>query len=79
VRRWFLKYGTVAVVSLPWIAVPYGSIGKIEAWPIEGNEAYSIVALHLGAGGTSKYWLYFFPSQYVSGLKIRILGVESLL
>ncbi|GLC34804.1 hypothetical protein PLESTB_001166300 [Pleodorina starrii] len=59
--------------------VPYGTIGKIESWPIEGNEGYSIVALHLGAGGTSKYWLYYFPSQYVSGLKIRILGVQALL
>ncbi|EFJ45275.1 hypothetical protein VOLCADRAFT_118451 [Volvox carteri f. nagariensis] len=59
--------------------VPYGTIGKIESWPIEGNEGYSVVALHLGAGGTSKYWLYYFPSQYVAGLKIRILGVESLL
>ncbi|KXZ53299.1 hypothetical protein GPECTOR_7g1193 [Gonium pectorale] len=59
--------------------VPYSTITKIESWPIEGNEAYSIVALHLGVGGTSKYWLYFFPSQYVSGLKIRILGVQSLI
>ncbi|GIL73657.1 hypothetical protein Vretimale_5459 [Volvox reticuliferus] len=59
--------------------VPFGTISKIESWPIEGNEGYSILALHLGAGGTSKYWLYYFPSQYVSGLKIRILGVASLL
>ncbi|KAG2484360.1 hypothetical protein HYH03_016779 [Edaphochlamys debaryana] len=59
--------------------VPYGSITKIESWPIEGNEAYSMLALTLGVGGTSRYWLYFFPSQYVAGLKIRILGVQSLI
>ncbi|KAG2446432.1 hypothetical protein HYH02_008424 [Chlamydomonas schloesseri] len=59
--------------------VPYGSITKIESWPVEGNEAYSILALHLGVGGTSRYWLYFYPSQYVAGLKIKILGVQSLI
>ncbi|PNH00712.1 Ubiquitin domain-containing protein UBFD1 [Tetrabaena socialis] len=59
--------------------VPYGSISKIESWPVEGNEGYSIVAIHLGVGGTSKYWLYYFPSQYVAGVKIRILGVQSLI
>ncbi|GFH05786.1 ubiquitin-like domain-containing protein, partial [Haematococcus lacustris] len=35
------------------------------------GEELSIVALQLGSG---KLWLYFFPSQYVAGLKIRILG-----
>eukprot|EP00198_Chlamydomonas_reinhardtii_P004615 XP_001693951.1 predicted protein [Chlamydomonas reinhardtii] len=59
--------------------VPYGSITKIESWPVDGNEAYSILALHLGVGGTSRYWLYFYPSQYVAGLKIKILGVQSLI
>lgn len=55
------------------------SITKIESFPIEGQEEYSILALHLGSGTSSRYLLYFFPSQYVAGLKIRILGVESLL
>ncbi|KAG2433827.1 hypothetical protein HXX76_008184 [Chlamydomonas incerta] len=59
--------------------VPYSSISKIESWPVEGNEAYSVLALHLGVGGTSRYWLYFYPSQYVAGLKIKILGVQSLI
>ena len=59
--------------------MPVNTISKIEAFPIEGREEYSIVALHLGSGASSKYWMYFFPSQYVAGLKIRILGVESLL
>ena len=54
-------------------------ITKIEGFPIEGNEAYSIVALSLGSGASSKYWLYYFPSQHVASIKIRILGLESLL
>lgn len=56
--------------------VPYTTINKIDAFPIEGNEAYSMLALSLGSG---KYWLYFVPSQHVASIKIRILGVESLL
>ncbi|GFH24923.1 ubiquitin-like domain-containing protein [Haematococcus lacustris] len=56
--------------------VPLGSITKIESQPIKDKEELSIVALQLGSG---KLWLYFFPSQYVAGLKIRILGVSSLL
>ncbi|KAJ9527990.1 hypothetical protein QJQ45_005565 [Haematococcus lacustris] len=51
--------------------VPLGSITKIESQPIKDKEELSIVALQLGSG---KLWLYFFPSQYVAGLKIRILG-----
>ena len=31
--------------------VPYGSISKIEAEPIVGNEKYSIVRVQLGAAG----------------------------
>eukprot|EP00879_Flechtneria_rotunda_P006871 GHRR01007216.1.p1 GENE.GHRR01007216.1~~GHRR01007216.1.p1 ORF type:complete len:295 (+),score=86.84 GHRR01007216.1:1136-2020(+) len=69
-----------------WIAsatntqrIPYGSISKIESWLIQGHEGYSILALHLGSGGSSKYWLYFFPSQYVSGIKIRLIGLHALL
>ena len=61
------------------LAVPYSTITKIEGFPIEGNEAYSIVALSLGSGSSSKYWLYYFPSQHVASIKIRILGLESLL
>lgn len=52
---------------------------KVEAWPIKEHPGYSVVALHLGSGGSSKYWLYFWPSQYVSGLKIRLIGVQALL
>lgn len=59
--------------------VPYSTISKIESWPIEGKSEYSIVALSLGSGSSSKYWIYFFPSQHTASLKIRILGVASLL
>lgn len=37
------------------------------------------MSLQLGSTGHSKYLLYFFPSQYVSGLKLRILGVMALM
>lgn len=60
-------------------AVPYASVTKIESWPIKEHAGYSVLALHLGSGGSSKYWLYFFPSQYVAGIKIRLIGVQALL
>lgn len=56
--------------------IPYTSVHKIESWPIEGHEGYSILALHLGAG---KLWLYFYPSQLVSTIKIRVIGLGALL
>jgi hypothetical protein len=59
--------------------VPYGSIHKIEAQPIESQEGYSILRIQLGAASTSNYWLYFVPSQHVAAIKTRILGVASLL
>lgn len=49
---------------------------KIDSWPIKEHPGYSVLALHLGSG---KYWLYFFPSQYVAGIKIRLVGVQALL
>jgi hypothetical protein len=54
-------------------------VTKIESYPIKEHPGYSVLALHLGSGGTSKYWLYFFPSHYVSGIKIRLIGVQALL
>jgi hypothetical protein len=56
--------------------VAYGSVRRIEAWPIDGDEAYSILALHLGAG---KLWVYWFPSQLVSTIKVRVIGVGALI
>jgi hypothetical protein len=52
-------------------AVPYGSIAKIESWPIAEHPGYSVVSLGLGAGSSSRYWLYFFPSQVI---KARVAG-----
>jgi hypothetical protein len=54
-------------------------VSKVESWPIKEHPGYSVLALHLGAGSSSKYWLYFFPSQYVAGIKIRLIGVQALL
>lgn len=79
-----LLHETMAAVHNSFIcncvrAVPYSSISRIDSWPIEGKEEYSIIALGLGAGTTSKYWLYYFPSQYISGIKIRLIGLHALL
>jgi hypothetical protein len=59
--------------------VPYSSIAKIESFPIEGGEEYSIMSLQLGASANNRYWLYFVPSQYTASIKMRILGVMALL
>jgi hypothetical protein len=59
--------------------VPYGTIAKIESFPIEGQEEYSMMSLQLGSSGTSKYWLYWVPSQYTAAIKMRIKGVMALL
>lgn len=55
---------------------PQRSVRKIESWPIPEHEAYSVVALHLGSG---KLWLYFFPSQLLSTIKVRVIGVGALI
>jgi hypothetical protein len=54
-------------------------ISKIESWPIDGEEEYSIVAFNVGHGGSSKYWIYYVPSQHVAAIKLRILGVQALI
>lgn len=59
--------------------VPYASIHNVETFPIEGQEEYSIMTLQLGSSSTSKYWLYYVPSQYVAAIKMRILGISALL
>jgi len=59
--------------------IPYSSISKIEAQAIEGNEKYSILRVLLGASSANSYWIYWVPSQYVAAIKMRILGVASLL
>ncbi|KAI7839831.1 hypothetical protein COHA_006451 [Chlorella ohadii] len=59
--------------------VPYNTIGKIESQAIKGQEEFSIVRLQIGASGTSNLWLYYVPSQAVSGIKLRVLGVGALI
>lgn len=59
--------------------VAYGSVRKIENWPISGQEEYSILALHLGTTTGSKYWLYYVPSQYVAAIKMRVIGIQALI
>ena len=61
----------------------YSSVSRIEAQEIggegEGKGGYSIVRIQLGAAAANSYWLYYVPSQYVAAIKLRILGVASLL
>eukprot|EP00891_Asterochloris_glomerata_P002110 jgi/Astpho2/2110/fgenesh1_pg.00038_%23_168_t len=59
-----------------WIGSPtttqklqYRQISKIDSHAIPDNEAYSMIALHLGSEGRSKLWLYWVPSQYVASIK----------
>lgn len=44
---------SLSCVAQPLHPVSYGSITKVETWPIVGHEQYSIVALQLSSG---KYW-----------------------
>lgn len=59
--------------------VSYGMISKIESFSIEGQEEYCILSLQIGPSSSTRYWLYYVPSQYVAAIKLRILGVMSLL
>jgi len=59
--------------------VSYSMISKIESFSIEGNAEYSILSLQIGSSSSTRYWLYYVPSQYVAAIKLRILGVMSLL
>ena len=39
----------------------------------------AVLRLQVGSSATSALWLYYVPSQAVSGIKMRILGVGALL
>jgi len=54
--------------------VRMGSIQNMISEPIEGSEAYSVVAFQLGPSQASRYWLYWVPSQYVEAIKDAVLG-----
>ncbi|DBA87906.1 TPA: Ubiquitin domain-containing protein ubfd1 [Trebouxia sp. C0004] len=59
--------------------VYYSQIKKIESHVIEGEEEYSMVAFHLNEEGEGKYWLYWYPSQYTAALKVRTIGVSTVI
>lgn len=59
--------------------VSYSMISKIESYPIDGKEEYSIMSLQIGPSSSTRYWLYYVPSQLVAAIKLKILGVMSLM
>lgn len=50
------------------------SIRNVVSETIEGQEEYSILGIQLGPTEASRYWLYWFPTQYTEALKETILG-----
>ncbi len=48
--------------------LPYSSIKRIDAQPIEGQEEYSILCVQLGEAGTSRYWLYYVSINWARGV-----------
>ena len=51
------------------LPVPYASIRQVYSEPIQGQEAYHILALQLGPTEKSNYYLYYVPNQYVEAIK----------
>uniref|UniRef100_A0A7M5X2J7 Ubiquitin-like domain-containing protein n=2 Tax=Clytia hemisphaerica TaxID=252671 RepID=A0A7M5X2J7_9CNID len=54
--------------------LPMSSIRNVVSEPIEGQEEYHILAIQLGPTEASRYWIYWFPAQYVDSVKDTILG-----
>lgn len=54
--------------------LPMSSIRNVISEPIEGHEQYHILAIQLGPTEASRYWMYWFPAQYVDAVKDIILG-----
>lgn len=54
--------------------LPMTSIRNVVSEPIEGHEEYHILAIQLGPTEASRYWIYWFPAQYVEAVKNTILG-----
>jgi len=50
------------------------SIRNVISEPIEGHEEYHILAIQLGPTEASRYYIYWFPAQYVEAVKNTILG-----
>lgn len=59
--------------------IAYNMVHRIDSYAIEGQEEYSMLSVQLDKAGSSKYWLYFVPSQHVAGIKMRILGIRALI
>ena len=54
--------------------LPMSSIRNVVSEAIEGHEEYHILAIQLGPTEASRYWIYWFPAQYVDCVKNTILG-----
>lgn len=54
--------------------VPMNSIKQVVSEAIEGHEEYQIVGIQLGPTEASRYWIYWFPSQYAEAVKDTIMG-----
>lgn len=54
--------------------LPMTSIRNVISEAIEGHEEYHILAIQLGPTEASRYWIYWFPAQYVEAVKNTILG-----
>lgn len=54
--------------------IPMSSIRNVISEAIEGQEEYHILAIQLGPTEASRYWIYWFPAQYVDSVKNTILG-----
>jgi hypothetical protein len=54
--------------------VRMGSIKNVISEPIDGYDAYHLLAFQLGPSQASRYWLYWVPSQYVEAIKDAVQG-----
>ncbi|XP_014661801.1 PREDICTED: ubiquitin domain-containing protein UBFD1-like isoform X3 [Priapulus caudatus] len=54
--------------------IPMASIKNIVSEAIEKHEQYHIVGIQLGPTEASRYWIYWFPAQYVDALKDTVMG-----
>eukprot|EP01064_Diplonema_japonicum_P033220 TRINITY_DN649_c7_g1_i2.p1 TRINITY_DN649_c7_g1~~TRINITY_DN649_c7_g1_i2.p1 ORF type:complete len:231 (+),score=57.66 TRINITY_DN649_c7_g1_i2:519-1211(+) len=54
--------------------IPFGNISRITSEPITSHPTYHILVIHLGDSANSKFYLYWFPVQFVQNLKNIIFG-----
>eukprot|EP01059_Diplonema_ambulator_P036589 TRINITY_DN9171_c0_g2_i5.p3 TRINITY_DN9171_c0_g2~~TRINITY_DN9171_c0_g2_i5.p3 ORF type:complete len:231 (+),score=80.83 TRINITY_DN9171_c0_g2_i5:987-1679(+) len=53
---------------------PFGNITKITTEPITDHPTYNILVLHLGDSAFSRFYIYWYPVQFVQNLKNIIFG-----